>query len=330
MQTNYEHIRATIESSPQEQQYAIAKSLSCLHVYNIVYANQSLKYRAIELEFELPLYTSEGEKTEFTYGGIIDGIVEQDNKLHVIDHKLLGQVKPWTFDVYRVSEQTRSYLLAGWQTGYDFDSFIYDVIVKPGISPRRNQNIPQTWQKELDSGVYHGIPFPYWQGEVRETPLMYFVRCVATLLGDTAKHFIRRPIRVAQHDLRRHNQLLIDSHLMTEKMRSDRNLWHPNSNSCSAFNSPCDFLGICSGSSTVADFPKKEGKGGCAMSPSRLQCMQSCLRKYAFKYIERLETPPSGSDALLIGSVFHSALEVSLQDKIVDPITQTQFQTGRT
>jgi hypothetical protein len=89
------------------------------------------------------------------------------------------------------------------------------------------------------------------------------------------------------------------------------------------YNSPCKYLGICSGHDTVdsGNWQTKpwvhnelpvlnSGNGSGVLTNSRIRCFQTCRQKHYFQYemgIERIDEEEK--EALFFGSLMHSALE---------------------
>ena len=93
-----------------------------------------------------------------------------------------------------------------------------------------------------------------------------------------------------------------------------------NGGSCMAYNSPCEYLGICSGhdepdsdnwskrENVHSELEYKDDSRN-VLTNSRLRCFQTCRKKAYYRYelgLERVDAKTP--DALYFGSVFHAGL----------------------
>src|SRR5690606_20251344 len=135
--------------------------------------------------------------------------------------------------------QLTLYELAGLQMGFDVAGFLWDVIVKPGISPKK---LTKKAIAELENGEYCGMAFsePY-NGEEDETPKMYGQRVLVEYTDNPQKYFHRRVVKRTAQDILEFLEDLVCATAEMDKARTDGNLQRKNRHACKSFGSLCDF-----------------------------------------------------------------------------------------
>jgi hypothetical protein len=163
----------------------------------------------------------------------------------------------------------------------------------------------------------------------RETLEMYEARLANDCTNERPEfYFCRRSVPRLDNDLCNYamdvwqvSQDIIHCRSCVAKSKTKR--FPPGSSgACLAYNTPCKFLGICSGYDTPdspnwvikqqvhAELPDIEGDGRDLLTNSRIRCFQTCQRKHYFVYelgIERARK--EDSEALVFGTVWHAGLE---------------------
>lgn len=323
------------EAQSEHEQYEVEKARGVACAYLLHYERDGLIPRGVEVPFTLPLIDENtGKDTGHTYSGIIDALVEdQEGNLWFVDHKTASKVDRSYWQELKTNAQITHYLLAALQMheGGLIDQpvvgFLWDVIQKPGINPK---DLTKKAVAELQCGDYCGIPFkPGYSGEERETPRMYGQRVYVDYTASPEKHFFReRRFRDAGQLLRRLRNLNVHARGMAE-LKADPKLGVENEGSCKQFNSLCDYHQICAGDDTdrTGYRPRPERAEGDvrtvsgSLSPSRVQCYQSCTQKYVFRYVDKIEPQrPEYRASLHFGTLVHEAIENWLLGKIQRPI----------
>lgn len=270
-----------------------------------------------EVTFEIP-------QTAWSYSGKVDTLVTgYGEQLVMVEHKTTTQDLSDKTAVYfsklSFDEQIGRYHLAQWLMGEPLSQTIYDCLRKITIRPKR----VTLEQKDvlLAEGTYLGQPLeaaaliPPEEIEALgvETPELYEIRCRQAVLGDLDKHYARCG------NIHRSTEQMVDTLGVLQQIAIDidnamaYNHWYQNTQSCKAFNSPCEFLPLCMGISDPASDKWEKRTGGNrdprTLSHSRAGCFQLCRRKYYWRYVEGIQKVGRASDALTFGSVIHEALE---------------------
>lgn len=287
---------------------------------------------AVEETFHLPVINPEtGAKSRtFTQAGKCDGIVARDGRMYLLEHKTTSDDIADPNGTYwrrlAIDSQVSAYVLANWQNGRKLDGTLYDVIRKPGIRPK---NLSKADRAQIISGrTYCGfqltaeIENAMALGQERECNELYAMRLARECIDEPDKYFGRRPIPRMDSDITEYagelwavGQSIIDARA--------KNAHYRNSASCVQYNSPCEFLGICSGydspdsdkwikAETVHnELPiAMEDGGRSVLTNSRIKVFQSCRRKHQLKFeIGIRRRDEEEREALLMGTLFHAALE---------------------
>lgn len=224
-----------------------------------------------------------------------------------------------------VEGQATHYMLLEWLNGSAVDYALWDVVRKPGISPKALGKAEQL--SVVSTARYYGtriIPeeIERMMAIGRETLSMYAARLTHDCTVERPEwYFQRRPVvrmdaEVIEYatELWRHSQ-----DLLLER----RNEFHPrNSGACMLYGSPCKFLGICSGYDTIDsdhwlrkpwvhnELPQTDTDGREILTNSRIRTFQTCRRKHHYQYelgLERVDEEER--EALWFGTLYHQALE---------------------
>jgi hypothetical protein len=104
------------------------------------WGDASLTMVASEQSFELPLVNPETGKATplFNLAGKIDGIIQEDDRKLVLEHKFIGEDIGPESDYWRrlvLDGQITLYTYAARQLGHDVSGVMYDLIRKPTIRP---------------------------------------------------------------------------------------------------------------------------------------------------------------------------------------------------
>lgn len=285
---------------------------------------------SVEEEFHLPIINPNTGKPSrtFTQAGKKDGIVEYNPT----GKRLLREGKTTSEDIsdpdatyWRrlvIDSQVSCYVLANWQEGTKLDGTLFDVVRKPGIRPKKLSKAER--QQIVVVGEYFGTKVSmesreYVQAKESENPELYEARLAADSIDRHEHYFQRRVIPRMDSDILEYAH---DCWETANAIREARNTGHyfRNTGACMNWNTPCEFLGICSGHDSFdSDKWKRRTKrhdelenidGADVLTFSSMQCFKTCHRKYKFRYEDGYERAVDDDrEALYFGTIWHLALE---------------------
>jgi hypothetical protein len=307
------------------------KIIGLLHGYDARWLDAG--YRSIFVEETLTahltnLKTNARSRT-FNLAGKLDVVAELDGRTYVIDHKTCSQdIADPDAPFWRqlaIEGQVSHYHLLGWENGIKFDGAVWDAVRKPSIAPKKLTKAEKT--SAVGTGKYFGWDVSaedknHLQTEDREPPRMYAARLAHDCTVERPDwYFQRRPVPRLDDELAEYALELWDHGQEILHVRNtERHV--RNSGACMLYNTPCQFLGICSGYDTPdserwvkktavhSELPLVNGDGRDILTNSRIRCFQTCRRKHYYQYemgIERFDA--EDREALVFGSLFHLALE---------------------
>ena len=289
-------------------------------------------YQPLEVEklYIAPLVNPETNKPSRTFrlAGIIDILAEYHEKRVLMDHKTTSQDiadpdSPYWRQLV-VEGQNSHYSLLLWLNGLKVDDSVWDVVKKPGISPKKlaKADIKAVLATQEYCGVKLSVPSVLdVTANERETLEMYEARLVKDCTVDRPEHYFqRRSVPRLDSELLEYSRELWEH---ADEIRHARATNHHarNSGACMLFGSPCKFLGICSGYDNPDsdkwtrkehvhnELPQLPGDGRDLLTNSRIRCFQTCRRKEYYEYemgIERLDEEER--EALLFGTIWHEGL----------------------
>jgi hypothetical protein len=250
--------------------YECAETTAMVAVYNWRYANSGLTVIASEINFEVPV-----ARTGFTRRGFIDKIVRVEDprpRLLIMEHKTSGSDIDPTGDYWRrltIDHQLTGYISAARHMGWDVEGVLYDVIRKPGLSPRaipaldaeglkivleadgtRSTNKNGTWRQAAST----------WQTlqTTPETPADYADRIMAAMAEDPDRHFQRHEVARLDDEVARYEAETAAACIdMRHAYSMGTQFLYRNTGSCRAFNRACDYLPLCASHTTPP--PASEG-----------------------------------------------------------------------
>lgn len=314
------------------QQLIRAKCRALMVGYDHRWRSSPWKAIAVEQIVESGLtnpLTNRDSRT-FTVAGKLDVIAEYEGKRYVIDHKTTSQsVEDPASPFWRqlvVEAQPSHYMLLEWQNGRKLDGAMWDVIRKPAISPRKLGTKAER-ASIVAERTYYGQPVgdEYLQrivaGEDRESIAMYEARLRADVIDRPEWYYARQCVPRLDHEMLEYAEELWDiGQEIANARKTERH--YRNSGACLLYNSPCEFLGICSGhdspdsdkwvrrQSVHEELDGLSGDGRNVLTNSRLRCFQTCRKRHFFKYelgIERFDAEER--EALWFGTVLHAGLQ---------------------
>jgi PD-(D/E)XK nuclease superfamily len=323
--------KSTAHDTDPSHQLIAAKSRGLMRGYDARWGGQGFTATAIESLVTSDLWNPDTQRKSrsFTVAGVIDVTGERHGRAVVLDHKTTSQdISDPNAPYWRqlvVESQASHYMLLEWLNGRKVDESVWDVIRKPGISPKGLAKADV--QRAVMTKTYCGQPLDQdsllsVQQDGRETIAMYEARLAHDCTTERPEwYFQRRTIpRLDSEILEYAGELWQHSQELLHVRRLQR--YARNSGACMLYGSPCQFLGICSGHDTPdSDRWKRkawvhnelvpiEGTDGREiLTNSRIRCFQTCRRKEYYEYelgIERLEEEEK--EALYFGTLIHEAL----------------------
>lgn len=320
-------------TSPDDKHRATARGL--MRGYDARYAEgNTWRAEAVEQEFCHSIYNLKAAKRTstsrtFTIAGKKDvlGIDEQDRRW-VFDHKTTSNDIEDPDGGYRrqlvVDEQPDCYMLSEHLDGQQVAGAIWDLIRKPDIKPKK---LPAKDRRLITSlGEYFGFQVSkesqQWVlANDSENGELYEYRLTRDCLDRPGRYFQRQKIYKLDHEMELYaTELWGLSQEVLAARRTGRHL--RNSGACMLYNTPCAYLGLCSGydspdsnnwtrrANVHEELSTLDGDGRNVLTNSRLRCFQTCRRKHYYRYelgIERVGR--EASDALVFGTIMHLGLE---------------------
>lgn len=261
-------------------------------------------------------------------GGIIDSIVERDGKLYATDLKTAS----WVSDAYwaelDTNYQLTQYKFALFASGFEDAHLEWDVIVKPGIEPKK---LTLAAKEEISSGNYCGWPVSRdVPGDGRESAVLYGRRLMSWY-EDRPDSFLRRvydrsPQQLVEFIYQQHKLATLAESLSLEG--GDRISRHRNTFSCNRYGGGlCEYHGLCCGHTdpAKAGLRLKESTGEArpdyGMTTSQAKILTTCPTEWWYKYQAGLEpVVKKKTPALALGTLVHAGRELILADRLVNPI----------
>ena len=285
---------------------------------------------AVEETVESDLWNPEtGRKSRsFRVAGKIDLKGWHGERRIIMDHKTASDdIADPNAPYWRqlmVEGQPSHYMLIEWLNGRKVDDAVWDVVRKPGISPKALTKAEA--KAAIMTHEYCGRRLSDYsilalQADGRETLEMYEARLALDCTVTRPEHYFqRRSVPRLDADIHEYAaELWEHSQEMLHVLRLSRNA--RNSGACMNYNRPCEFLGICSGYDTPesdrwrrkanvhAELPVLDGDGRDVLTNSRIRCFQTCRRKHYYQYVLGIERAEEDVDARYFGSMWHAGLE---------------------
>ena len=320
-----EYIGDTIDPS---QLLIAAKCRALAYGYHARWKDAPYVVLDVEQTVESDLWNPEtGRKSRsFRVAGRLDLRAMNRDRRVLFDHKTTSDDIADPAGTYWrqlvVEGQPSHYMLLEWLNGRKVDDAVWDVMRKPGISPKALAKADA--KLAIMSHEYCGRALSdesllSLQADGRETLEMYEARLADDCTKGRPEHYFQRR-SVPRLDSEIHEyavELWEHSQEMLHVLRLDRRARTPGA--CMAYNRPCEFLGLCSGFDTPdsdkwrrkqrvhTELPL-EGDGRDVITHSRIGCFQLCRRKHYYKYILGIEHVEEELDARWFGSCWHAAL----------------------
>jgi len=314
-----------------------AKCVGLMHGYDARWLNAPYLIDAVESVLTADLYNPDSHRKSrtFTTAGKLDvrATEIETGKKVIFDHKTTSEdISDPNSPYWRqlvVEGQATHYMLLEWLNGEKVDAAVWDVIRKPGISPKGLTKKDAVIFR--DDPTYFGAFFGkdevdrwYADPDARETPRMYAARLASDCSNERPQwYFQRRTIPRLDGEVMDYARDQWDIGQDIIHARAE-NRWPRNSGACLLYHSPCKYLGICSGHDTVdsENWAKKDfvhielpelnqsGNGSNILTNSGMREFQTCKRKYYYDKelgIDRVDAEER--ESLFFGSLFHAASE---------------------
>jgi hypothetical protein len=333
LQVAIEAVNATVPlGSDYSRELIAAKCRALLAGYHARWQNAGYVTLAAEEMVESDLWNPEtGRKSRpFRIAGKIDVKAREGNRLILFDHKTTSEdISDPAGPYWRqlaIEAQPSHYMLLAWLNGEKFDGAVWDVVKKPGISPKKVSKAEAQMvvmskrygRRDMSEASVEAMTQP----EPRETLEMYEARLADDCTQERPQHYFqRKPVPRLDAEIREWAiELWIHGQEVLHARNTER---HPrNSAACMAYGRPCVYLGICSGYDTVdsdkwrrkqqvhPELPLLEGDGRDVLTNSRIKVFQLCRRKHELQYEIGLERQDEEeAESIFFGNVWHSGLE---------------------
>ena len=325
-------INAVVVNTTDESHLLIAAKCRALMAgYDARWGHLEYEVTAVEQFVESDLWNpATGKKSRtFRVAGKLDVIGSYDGRRVLIDHKTCSQdIADADAPYWRqltVEGQVNHYMLLEWLNGRKVDSAVWDVVRKPGISPKalsKKDLTDVTMLRRYCGRQLSDETIATLQATGRETPEMYEARLAEDCITERPNwYFQRRTIPRMDHEISEYASELWDH---GQELLNVRNTGRHvrNSGACMNYGTPCKFLGICSGhdSEDSANWRKRptvhnelpivNGDGRDILTNSRIRSYQTCRRKHFYEYelgIERVNEEEK--ESLYFGTLYHVGQE---------------------
>lgn len=255
--------------------------------------------------------------------GIIDKLGMENSQSVIWDHKTTSSdISDPAGPYWRqlsIADQPSHYELLLLQHGERPSRVVWDVVRKPSIKPK--QISKKDRERIVEFGEYCG--FALSREALKSAPTIeresgefYQYRVAQSCLDDPMRYFARRDTPRTNEQLAEYASELWE---IGQVMRDDRRRGtaFKNASSCFQYNTPCEFLSLCTGEDLPTSdrwqsrqTPDDHPGGKDVLSHSRISCWQTCRRKHFYRYEMGIERVVSQrSDALTFGSAWGQAMD---------------------
>lgn len=307
-----------------------AKCRALMRGYDVRWAGEDYEPISVEQVYQAPLKNPDTHcpSHSFVLAGKLDVLaLERRKRKVIIDHKFTSQdfsdpdAAYWRQLV--IEAQATHYMLLVWAaTGEKPDGVMWDVIRRPTIAPKKLTKADRA--AAVADRKYCGQTLSLetltaLQVDERETMEMYEARLFHDCTVERPQWYFQRrslprldsEIFAYAQDLWQHSKDILASRKIKRLPKT--------SGACMAYNSPCQFLGICSGFDTPDSdrWQKREsrhtelGEHGHidALTPSRVRTFQTCRQLHRFRYELGIERQDDDKESLFAGTLLHHGLE---------------------
>lgn len=335
LEAAYEVLTPFLCSTDASEAIISAKCSGLLAGYHEKWKTSDLQIVSVERVVFADLYNPTTGRTSRTFrvGGKLDVTArDPQGRYLVIDHKTTSEdITDPNAPYWRqlvIEGQVSHYMMLEWLNGRKVDYAIWDVIRKPGISPKILSKKDR--EATYHTKQYYGLrlddeSLEQFLSSDRETAVMYAARLAHDCTTERPYwYFQRRQVPRLDQELHEYarDQWDVGQEILNAR-NTDRHL--RNSGACMLYGRPCQFLGICSGYDTPEspnwsrkpqvhlELPIENSDGRDILTNSRMRCFQTCRKRHFFEYelgIQRVDQEER--EALVFGHMFHQALEAYL------------------
>jgi len=333
------HAYAAIDKAAAGNELVATQCRALITGYAHKYYRENTDYEIVDIEsvYTAPLRNLDPKgriSRKWTLAGKIDKLVKIDGEYFLVDHKTtsLDISDPTSnyWRVLRIESQPRHYEILMYSNGIPLRGIIWDVVKKPTTRPRKITNSVR--QSILKDGQYmgedvSGDTYNAIDTMEKENMEMYSVRLIKEVMGNEEKHFQRKPLALTKDELEQYNKSLwqVSEDMSNTMKRTEKSGSTPyNPSGCMMWNTPCQYLGICSNHDDVDSenwvrskdvHPELEGEAKAdgnrqLLTNSRAKCFQLCPTKHHYRYVMGLERAEEQMKlALFFGNVWHEAMD---------------------
>lgn len=328
-------INEAVAGGNDSQQLIGAKCRALMAGYEARWGHLEYQVTAVENFVSSDLWNPEtqGKSRTFRIGGKLDASHFNGQSV-IVDHKTTSDdiedaAAPYWKNLV-VEAQVSHYWLLEHLNGRKPESAMWDVVRKPGISPKQVTKADQKFV--AISHQYCGRPISddsilEMQQTGRETLEMYELRLIQDCVDERPqRYFQRRTIPRLDAEIAEYACDLWDTAkamLYTRQhAKTTGRLPRRHSGACFSYGRPCKYLGICSGADTPdsgnwqvkanvhSELPMLDGDGRDLLTVSRIKTYELCPRKEFYAYelgIERMDAEEV--ESLYFGTLLHKGLE---------------------
>lgn len=308
-----------------------AKCRALLEGYHARWQQSPWAVESVEQMVESDLWNPETSRKSrsFRVAGKLDLLVNNGGRRTLVDHKTASDdISDPSSPYWRqlvVEGQPSHYMLLEWLNGRKADEAVWDVVRKPGISPKaitKAEAKAAIMLHEYCGWSISDESILELQETGRETLEMYEARLVQDCTTTRPEwYFQRRTVPRLDSEIHEYAvELWEHGQEMLHVLNTERHT--RNSGACMNYNRPCEFLGICSGydapdsdkwrpkSNVHAELPGLAGDGRDVLTNSRIRCFQTCRRKHYYQYVLGIERAEEEDvDARYFGTTWHIGME---------------------
>jgi hypothetical protein len=315
----------------EKQQLVLTKCRGLIRGYARQWADTPYLVDTVESVVESDLWNPATERKSRTFrlAGKLDVTAWLNGRRVIIDHKTasddIGDPNSPYWRQLIVEAQPSHYALLEWLNGRKVDDVVWDVVKKPAIRPKDVAKKDQ--EVTLRTGIYFGSELSSEaKTHLRETGRESFEMYEARLAFDCGEtrpewYFQRRSILRLDSAISEYATDLWENAQEVLHARNT-NRHSRNHKACLYHNSPCKFLGICSGHDDPGsenwekkqqvhnELPTLAGDGRDVLTNSRMGEFMLCRQKHYLAYelgIERQDEEEA--EALFFGTLWHQAQE---------------------
>ena len=333
------HAYAAIDEASEGNELVAAQCRALMTGYASQYIDANSEFEIVEIEkvYTAPLRNLDPKgriSRKWTMAGKIDKLVKINGEHYLVDHKTtsleIADPSSMYWRTLRIESQPRHYEILLYSNGIPLRGIVWDVVKKPTTKPLKLTQAVRN--NAMSTGLYLGETlsdqtFSSLTVLERENMEMYSIRLIKDILEKRDKYFQRKPIALTTDELEQYNVSLwqaSDDMARTMKRTEKSGATPYNPSGCMMYNTPCQYLGICSNHDTV-DGPSWESGGDVhpeldgeakpdgkrqLLTNSRVKCFQLCPTKHHYRYVLGLEKADEAlKPALFFGNVWHTAMD---------------------